>query len=85
MAAHAYFLGKNVRRPNENKNSVWATNQPPSERSSVVEPEDSQLLSEVLLLQFAEPAQGNGRLCVVDFMATMKSADSDSAEAGSFD
>ena len=50
-----------------------------------MEPEDGQLLSELLFLQFAEPAQGNGSLRVIDFMAAMEGPDSNSAEAGSFD
>ncbi len=39
----------------------------------------------LLLLQGAEPAQGNGSLRVIDFMAATESPDSNSVKAGSFD
>ncbi len=40
---------------------------------------------ELLLLQRAEPAQGNGRLRVIDFMAATEDSDSNSLETRSFD
>jgi hypothetical protein len=37
------------------------------------------------LLQLAKPAQRDGRLRVIDFMAATESPDSNSVKAGSFD
>jgi hypothetical protein len=39
----------------------------------------------LLLLQRAEPAQGNGSLRVIDFMAATESPDSNSVKASWFD